>query len=708
MTNALLATWPAARLEEAVAALARAAGCLAADRDAPPLVDGSRSPDAVIERAAVESNLECRAIDANVADLSTLCHMAAPVILRVMLDGDERFVCVLRGRRGRIAVLGPDGTPHHVAVRELKHWLGAMAETRTPAADFLAQSIAGRRPPSRRQRARITAFAEPQRLRGCWALRPQGGAVRTLARDTPIAPHAWRFVVLHVAQYGLWAIAWIILVQLALHSAFGSSDLRAWALTLGTLAIARALQANAARMAALAGGTVIKRRVLDAALRLRTDRVRHAGVGHFLGRALESDAIDTAGLTGAFQATNALIGAAVAVAVLWNGAGGWPHAALLVAWIAAILAVSFGYYRRRRAWTGLRFALTTLTVEQMVGHRTRLAQQDRSRWHSSEDRLLDQYVTAGARVDRAAIALDVLRRAWFYVGLLGVAAPFVTGTASASAMAISVAGVVVGAQALSSWTDSLARLAGALIAGMSLRAFWQSAESSDQPGSPTLQSTQSPRSTTRAADRAFDSPPALEATDLVFTHNGRSAPAIACASLSVQAGERVLIQGASGSGKSTLASLLAGLRAPESGLLFLHGLDAATVGTRSWRERVVLVPQFHDNHVFVGTLAFNLLMGRTWPPTREDLEQAAAVCAELGLGPLLERMPLGLHQPVGESGWQLSHGERSRVFAARALLQNPDVMILDESFAALDARTVEQSLRVILERTPTLVMIAHP
>jgi ATP-binding cassette subfamily B protein len=56
----------------------------------------------------------------------------------------------------------------------------------------------------------------------------------------------------------------------------------------------------------------------------------------------------------------------------------------------------------------------------------------------------------------------------------------------------------------------------------------------------------------------------------------------------------------------------------------------------------------------------------------------------------------------------LSHGERSRVFAARALLQNPDVLILDESFAALDARTVEQSLRVILERTPTLVMIAHP
>ena len=205
MTNARSVTWPAARLDEAVAALARAAGCLAADRDAPPLVDGYRSPDAVIERTAVANNLECRAIDANVADLSTLCHMAAPVILRVMLDGEERFVCVLRGRRGRIAVLGPDGTPHRVAVRELKHWLRTIAETRTPAADFLAQSIAGLRSPSRRQRARITAFAEPQRLRGCWALRPAGwGGANARARH---ADRAARVALRRPARRAIWPLA---------------------------------------------------------------------------------------------------------------------------------------------------------------------------------------------------------------------------------------------------------------------------------------------------------------------------------------------------------------------------------------------------------------------------------------------------------------------------------------------------------------------
>ena len=401
------------------------------------------------------------------------------------------------------------------------------------------------------------------------------------------------------------------------------------------------------------------------------------------------------------------------MAVLWNGAGGWPHAALLVAWIGAILAVSVGYYQRRRAWTELRFALTTLTVEQMVGHRTRLAQQDRSRWHSAEDRLLDQYVTAGARVDRAAVALDVLRRAWFYVGLLGVAAPFVTGTASASAMAISVGrrgrrrpgALELDRQSRAAGWRAHRRHEPACV--LAIGGEQRPARHAGRFGRP-IRPADATTKTTRAADRAFDSPPALEATDLVFKHNGRSAPAIACASLSVQAGERVLIQGASGSGKSTLASLLAGLRAPESGLLFLHGLDAATVGTR----------------VMAGTRGPRSAVSRQ-PCIRRDARVQPADGAdvashargsgaggggvrELGLGPLLERMPLGLHQPVGESGWQLSHGERSRVFAARALLQNPDVMILDESFAALDARTVEQSLRVILERTPTLVMIAHP
>jgi len=101
-------------------------------------------------------------------------------------------------------------------------------------------------------------------------------------------------------------------------------------------------------------------------------------------------------------------------------------------------------------------------------------------------------------------------------------------------------------------------------------------------------------------------------------------------------------------------------------------------------------------------------MGRRWPPRPEDLAEAEAVCAELGLGPLLARMPSGMMQMVGEGGWQLSHGERSRLYLARALLQGAEVVILDESFGALDPETLDQCVDCVYRRAQTLVVIAHP
>ena len=71
-------------------------------------------------------------------------------------------------------------------------------------------------------------------------------------------------------------------------------------------------------------------------------------------------------------------------------------------------------------------------------------------------------------------------------------------------------------------------------------------------------------------------------------------------------------------------------------------------------------------------------------------------------------MPAGLMQMVGETGWQLSHGERSRLFMARALLQGSDLVILDESFRALDPETLGRCMDVALARADTLVVVAHP
>lgn len=107
------------------------------------------------------------------------------------------------------------------------------------------------------------------------------------------------------------------------------------------------------------------------------------------------------------------------------------------------------------------------------------------------------------------------------------------------------------------------------------------------------------------------------------------------------------------------------------------------------------------------TFLFNVLMGRKWPPDARDVREARAVCEELGLGPLLAKMPSGFSQMVGESGWRLSHGERSRLFIARAVLQAPDVLLLDESFGALDPESLRQAMTCVERRARTLLVITH-
>jgi ATP-binding cassette subfamily B protein len=247
----------------------------------------------------------------------------------------------------------------------------------------------------------------------------------------------------------------------------------------------------------------------------------------------------------------------------------------------------------------------------------------------------------------------------------------------------------------------LSALAGAAIAGHSVLPLVRAAARADRPAPP--------RFAVRQRRESSDRPVGLlaQAAKVVFRYRAGGEPVLNGCSLSVPHGARVLLEGASGSGKTTLVSILAGLENPDSGLLLLNGLDRSVLRTAGWRSRVVLAPQPQDNYMVGGTLAFNLLMGRRWPAPQADLAEAEQICRDLGLGELLDRMPGGLQQIVGETGWQLSQGERARVFLARALLQNPELLVLDESWGALDPENVERVARCIARRAPAVIAIAH-
>jgi ATP-binding cassette subfamily B protein len=488
--------------------------------------------------------------------------------------------------------------------------------------------------------------------------------------------------------------------------------LLAWQLLLLVLVPLGTLGTSAGGLLAIRLGAVFKRRLLVGALRQEPDEVRHLGAGQLLGRVIEAEAVEALGLTGGFVGLTAVVELVLAGFVLGPGAGSWGHVVLLLGAALAALLLGLRYYRQRRQWTVERLAMTNDLVERIVGHRTRLAQEPRGHWNEGEDEALERYLGVSGGLDRTAVALRTLvPRGWFLAGVLGLVPAFLAGGRT-TALAVGIGGVVLAYRALQELMEGLEQLAAARIAWERVRLFWQAAARREPPGHPrfALGSVPAapPRGPQEEAPAAGNGRALLEGRDLFFRHRGRGERVLQGASIRIGAGDRLLLEGPSGGGKSTLAAVLAGCRVPEAGLLLLDGLDRATLGAEGWRRRVVLAPQFHDNHVLMGTLAFNLLMGRGWPPRPADLEEAEGVCRALGLGPLLERMPAGLQQLVGETGWQLSHGEKSRLYLARALLQGADVIFLDESFAALDPQTLQHALRFVLEGAPTVLVIAHP
>jgi ATP-binding cassette subfamily B protein len=511
-----------------------------------------------------------------------------------------------------------------------------------------------------------------------------------------------RMLATQLCLYALGALAWTILGRGALLGTLDRGWLLGWALAVLSMIPLQVLASWHGGFLALDAGAVFKQRLLAGAMRLDPDVARREGAGALLGRVIESSAVEAGALSGASASIAVLPELALALVALAAGAGGALHALAFAATLGLAAALAARHVAARRRWTRCRLGLTHDLIERMVGHRTRLAQEPPSRRHEGEDEALARYLAASAALDRTQAHLAVsLPRAWTLVGIAALVPAMLDRAAAPTSLALGVGAVLLAGHALRSVTAGVAGLAAAAVAWREVGPIFRAAALREPTAAPVVAPRRRPAS--GGAARA-----AVEAGELTFRREGRADPVLRGVSLRVAAGDRVLLEGPSGGGKSTLGALLAGLRAPTSGLLLLDGLDGASVGAAAWRRRVVTAPQFHENHVMAGTLAFNLLMGRRWPPTPDDLVEAEAVSRELALGGLLDRMPAGLQQVVGESGWRLSHGEQGRLFLARALVQGAELAVLDESFAALDPATLRVALACALRRCPSLVVIAHP
>ncbi len=704
MADPIALAWSLPRLGEAIYALAHAARLAPrlAQVSVPP-VDLEQSGPALdrwIDGAAAALGLESEPVESTYAEVESFLLKSGPSLVRISADGDARFLALL-GRRGeRLLVLPPDDEVVAVPLQEVRQSLCRTLEA--PAATALDSVLSkagvaeGRRSVVRDAILRDRLGAA--RIGGGWLLRlPPGASFGRQVRLAGIGKRLGILVGAHVAQYVLYLLAWGMIGRGALEGRTEPGWLAAWGLILITMIPIRMLFTWTQGTLTIGLSGLLKRRILQGALRLDPEEIRHQGAGGLFGRVLEAEALEALALSGGLIAVLSLIEIVFAATVLWAGVGGTLHAGALLLWAGIAVAIAWSYGRRRTEWTSARITMTHDLVERMTGHRTRLVQE--SARHNDEDLELERYQGRSRAMDRAEIWLSALiPRGWMLLGVAALGVAFVSGKATPGGLAVSLGGVILAYQALHRLTMGLSQLIGAGIAWKQVGPLFRAAARTEPTGSPVFAAR-----TTPSAPGAV-----VEAGDLVFRYTDRAEPVLRGCSLRVGSGERILLEGASGSGKTTLISILAGLRTASSGLLLLRGLDRHALGADGWRRRAVLAPQFHENHVLTETLAFNLLMGRRWPPEPEDMNEAETVCRELGLGPLLQRMPAGLLQTVGETGWRLSHGERSRVFIARALLQGGEVIFLDESFGALDPESLRQAVRCVHQRAPALVVIAHP
>jgi ATP-binding cassette subfamily B protein len=700
--------WPASRLGEALYALAQHSRLGPREIEVPvPEPQVTADPELLgrwIESTAAWLGLDAYASESAYVGIDQLLVKAGPAVLR--LPGDEpRFLLLARSRGRRPRLLSPELALVPIGLDVLR--AAVCAELERPVIGEVERLLDVAEVPSRRRhrtRQRMLRDHIVNRVvAGCWLLHAGPGTsfLRQLA-------HAGctRYLLLLLAtfstQFGLYILSWWVIGRAALTGTMDRGLLAAWALILASQTVIGLATSWSVGMLTLQIGGAIKQRLLTGALRLAPEEIRHQGAGQLLGRVLQSSEFESLSLSGGIQVLMCGLELVAALPILARGAGGLVHILLLVALLSFGAAVVIWHWRAYQSRMDVRLDLTHELVEKMVGHRTCLAQEDRRRWHDREDQLLDQYFRFFQRTDRAAVILTtLLPRGWLVLGILGLLPTLVDGEPSSASLAIALGGVLL-------VYNTFRRAAVGVIPLIEARITWtrvvEMFKASRRPidlASPTVALRH--RSGVAAAGAEL-----LSAHDLQFRYGDRARPVLSSLDLQIRIGDRILLEGPSGAGKSTLGAVLAGLRTASAGLLLLQGLDLRTIATAGWRRRVVMAPQFHENHIFVGTFAFNLLMGRRWPAREDDLEDAQQICRELGLGRLVERMPSGLQQMLGETGWQLSHGERSRVYIARALLQHPDLLILDESFAALDPETLRVSLDCVLRRAPSVLVIAHP
>ncbi|CWD33185.1 lantibiotic export protein [Streptococcus pneumoniae] len=192
----------------------------------------------------------------------------------------------------------------------------------------------------------------------------------------------------------------------------------------------------------------------------------------------------------------------------------------------------------------------------------------------------------------------------------------------------------------------------------------------------------------------------IDIKDLSFSYSKDSAPVIENLNLTIEPGQRIALVGQSGSGKSTLSKILSGLYKIDTGKILFDGVNINQIDKKILSQNLGVVPQ--DSFLLNRSILDNITLKNE--VTSQKIEE---VCKAVQIYDEIMAMPMKFNTIISEMGSNISGGQRQQIALARALINNPSIVILDEATSALDTINEERITKYIQSQDCTQIIIAH-
>jgi ATP-binding cassette subfamily B protein len=700
MTDQLLPyAWPCKQLHEAFHVLIQKADLvlLPISTIAPPSKTDDQSLDMWFENVTFQSGLESVSVESTYAQLENMLLNAGPAIIRLYdPDNQPYFLVILKGGRKYISIITPESTVIKIDVDRVKKNLCKPIESPVNQSikKILSNSGLSDFQQSAAEKAMLHQQLSSEIIDGCWLINLSPGAdFFKWLRHLRIPDYFGSMLFCESMSHLLMILSWLVIGKIIFQFSYDLGMFTVWALLLLSVIPFKLFSQWFQCQISMNTGLFFKQRLLFGAMHLKQDTIRNQGPGQFMGRVMESEAFESLALDGGFDVIIFTINFGITLWLLMIACG-WQISLVLILWLICCFVFCAMNYFATNNWIKHFRNMTHNIIERMTGYRTRMVQEHMNKWHDDEDSELNEYHQLSDQMDKTSLILNpVLTRGWMIIGIASIS---FFKPESLELLFISLGGIFLGYQSFSLLISGFSSFAVLLCSWQQVQPLFNAA---------THYIDNIPKNS--ISINKNNQGPLIVMRDMTYQYIKDADFKLMITELTLSKGDRILLEGPSGGGKSTLSALIAGERNPDTGIILLRGCNASQVGSLKWRKSIVLSPQFHENYIFSGSFAFNLLMGRNWPPKQDDIAAAKQVCLELGLNDLLQKMPEGLGQMLGETGWQLSHGEQSRIFMARALLQSPEFIIFDESFMPLDSENFQKVLQCVLDNDTGVMIIAH-